>query len=444
MAPHHLPLETSTWLYKYRSSSLHRPTTTDHCITDSMYSFRPSRTYQVLEDPVDLNPESHRRENNTQTHLPPKVLAQPSRFGWRNWLISSSFIIFALCFTAMFGLGISTFILAYGQTLYESDPCDAYSWFTINAGFGQFTYDQAKILDACWNTIIGRGSQVLVGWICYKIFGMALLRVAEHRRIPIDLFTAVSIYPLDARTIPKLGRALTTNRGWSARGIAVSIWASLAVAYVISLPTLLDVMTGYISSSQSLLAFSSNNYQLFIYYNCAEYGTDVWNGSYWTFCETFDVGGENYTQLQVLQAWPTLRCTPAKQYSWGFSTGWAWVVIISTMVWLWGMFGLWHDAQKNSLLWRSGRHPGVFRNLLDIANIINDSLGPDTCGYSEAIRKLDLIGFEVVADGDSGHIRLSSDPQGCVALKLPEVKYGRRATRFPLHMSKSSALDHVS
>lgn len=407
-----------------------------------MASVRLSHNYQILGDTVELSPKPHRRENSTPAHLPPKVLAQPSRFGWRNWLVSSSLILFALCFTALFGVGLSVAIMSQGQP-YQNEPCNAFGWFAINAGFGQLTYDQAKIIDASWNMVIGRGGQVLVSWICYKIFGMALLRIAEYRRLPIDLFTAVSLYPLDARTIPKLGHALLANRGWSARGIAISTWTSLALAYVIALPTLLDVMTGYISTSQSLLAFSGTDYLVFDYQNCSDFDS-IYNGSYWTYCLTFDLNGQNYTQLQILQATPTLKCTPGKEYSWGVSTGWAWVVIIATMVWLWGMFGLWHDAQKHSLLWRSGRHPGVFRNLLDLAHTINDALGPDTCAYSEAeltkaITKLDLVGFEAVADGDAGHIRLCADPEGCAALEIPGIKYRRRVSRTSMHSIRSSS-----
>lgn len=152
----------------------------------------------------------------------------------------------------------------------------------------------------------------------------------------------------------------------------------------------------------------------------------------------FDVGGKNYTPERIVQASPSLECVPQSTYQWGISLGWAWVVIICTMIWLWGMFGLWHDGQKHSLLWRGGRRPGLFRSVLDIANTINDSLGPDTCAYSdkeltEAIRKLDPVGYEATEDGDGGHIRLNADAQGCTLLKIPDVTYRRRPSALSTH-----------
>jgi hypothetical protein len=91
---------------------------------------------------------------------------------------------------------------------------------------------------------------------------------------------------------------------------------------------------------------------------------------------------------------PPIVCMPRPTYQWGFSLGRIGVMTLSTMIWMWGMFGLCVDAKKHNSLWQRGRRPGVHRNILDIGEAIQEELGPHTCGYgkeelSAEIEKLD-------------------------------------------------------
>jgi hypothetical protein len=65
------------------------------------------------------------------------------------------------------------------------------------------------------------------------------------------------------------------------------------------------------------------------------------------------------------------------------------------------MFGLWFDAQKNGLLWRSGRRSGLYRDILDVSNALQEALGPDTCAYgnpelTKEVEKMRFVGFEAM------------------------------------------------
>ena len=86
---------------------------------------------------------------------------------------------------------------------------------------------------------------------------------------------------------------------------------------------------------------------------------------------------------------------------------------------------------------------GDYRNILDIAQVLQDKLGPDTCGHSNAeiekrVKRLEPVGFEVMTDGERGHIQLSQRPGGCNALRNGNIEFGcrsrlqQRATTWPL------------
>jgi hypothetical protein len=96
-----------------------------------------------------------------------------------------------------------------------------------------------------------------------------------------------------------------------------------------------------------------------------------------------------------------VTCVPSNTYQWGFSSNFVLVVLSVTAVWCWGMFGLWFDAQKNGLLWRSGRRSGLYRDILDVSNALQEALGPDTCVYgnpelTKEVEKMRFVGFEAM------------------------------------------------
>lgn len=129
-----------------------------------------------------------------------------------------------------------------------------------------------------------------------------------------------------------------------------------------------------------------------------------------------------------------IHCVPGTLYSWGFSPGYLWITSAVSSVWALGMFAIWCDSLHNGSLWKSGRALGDFRNILDIARVLDKHLGSDTCAYdnTEIARRVDAIppvGFEVVSDGTNGYIGLSESPGGSSALleETPGVHFGCRS-----------------
>lgn len=77
-------------------------------------------------------------------------------------------------------------------------------------------------------------------------------------------------------------------------------------------------------------------------------------------------------------------CTPIGQdYRWGFSLELVFLTVMAQMVWFLGMYAMWIDAQRNSLLVRTGRDMGTWRAILDLAETLRADLGCMTCMYGD-------------------------------------------------------------
>ena len=72
------------------------------------------------------------------------------------------------------------------------------------------------------------------------------------------------------------------------------------------------------------------------------------------------------------------------QYVWGFSLPWLIITCSLTAAWLFGLWIMWVDADRNSQFCHRGRRMGYYRAALDVAEALNEELGPDTGAYSNA------------------------------------------------------------
>jgi hypothetical protein len=188
------------------------------------------------------------------------------------------------------------------------------------------------------------------------------------------------------------------------------IWFLAAIVYVLVLPTILDLMTGYVANSTAMVPQDGDYVPVSLQDPTPNYYTESTGWIYGTSGVT---------------------CVPSNTYQWGFSSLWVEFVLAVTAVWCWGIFGLWLDAQKNGLLWRSGRRSGLYRDILDVSNALQEGLGPDTCAYGNAeltkeVEKMGSVGFEAVSNGLTGYIALRHEPAGCAGLQNYGVGYGRR------------------
>ena len=69
---------------------------------------------------------------------------------------------------------------------------DSSYFFTPNLSFGRFNFTQAKVIDIAWDTLIGRGGQILLAWVNYRVFNEWLVYHMELHLTSYKMYAAVA------------------------------------------------------------------------------------------------------------------------------------------------------------------------------------------------------------------------------------------------------------
>ncbi|KAF7505382.1 hypothetical protein GJ744_001003 [Endocarpon pusillum] len=222
---------------------------------------------QLIPDMEEATPSREMRLVSRFLHpLPPKALKQETR----SWARGSGLTMLGTILIFLSPLILVVVLYVFSQrarkeldhNLIPRNPClTDRSWigiFEVNLAYGSFTYLQAKYLDAAWNLLVGKTSQAVAAWICYKVFAMALLRITERSRVSFNLYTATAFYPTDVLTLWKYVRGLAVSR--TARERAILVWFCFAAAYVLTLSTILDLVTGYVTRQEAAIRLTDGGF----------------------------------------------------------------------------------------------------------------------------------------------------------------------------------------
>jgi hypothetical protein len=132
-------------------------------------------------------------------------------------------------------------------------------FFQITVGFGDITFSQAKVIDICWDIVVARGGQGLLGLISYKIFTKALTYALEDPQVSVSYrtYTALVFNEPSLTSVLKLSIEYFKNTSRSIR--AVVLWIIFSSLYLCSFPTLASAMTGYSSNTSPYLKISDGS-----------------------------------------------------------------------------------------------------------------------------------------------------------------------------------------
>lgn len=117
---------------------------------------------------------------------------------------------------------------------------------SITAGFGNFSFAVAKGIDISWDLVVGRGGQLILAWIAYRIFSRAIVHAMEDGGVSCETYSAVAFHTgtLECTwTLLKdflLGRYTKTWFRFFAYGSMI-----VTSVYVGLFPTVLSAMTSY-------------------------------------------------------------------------------------------------------------------------------------------------------------------------------------------------------
>ncbi|KAF1849331.1 uncharacterized protein K460DRAFT_331184 [Cucurbitaria berberidis CBS 394.84] len=133
---------------------------------------------------------------------------------------------------------------------------DSSYFFTPNLSFGAFSFTQVKVIDIAWDLIIGRGGQMLLAYVNYRVFNEWLVYHMELHLTSYKMYAAVAFETTTMRTLGVLGKEfLAFGKGTWRRFFRWLAMLSMIIStiYVLSFPTLMAALTGYITTNEPYL-----------------------------------------------------------------------------------------------------------------------------------------------------------------------------------------------
>jgi hypothetical protein len=131
---------------------------------------------------------------------------------------------------------------------------DSSYFFTPNLSFGSMTFTQVKVIDVAWDLLVGRGGQLLLAYVNYRVFNEWLVYHMEMHLTSYKLYTAVAFETTSLGTLGVLGKEfLAFGKGtWKRffRWLAI-LSMLISTFYVLAFPTLMAAMTGYITTYEA-------------------------------------------------------------------------------------------------------------------------------------------------------------------------------------------------
>lgn len=186
-------------------------------------------------------------------------------------------------FAALYGLygqlrsnpfGIKT-LGCEGWVTLNSTVSGSQALFVIDFTFGSMPFSLAKFIDIVWDLCIGRGAQMIAWFFSYVVFTNALLRSIERHPAPYRTFTLVA---LEGATLSSMGALLADlSRYRSKRSVLLFSFMVVSILYILSMPTILSAMTGYVSSSVAYVSLKDSSQQI-VSADDFIAGTIIWDG----------------------------------------------------------------------------------------------------------------------------------------------------------------------
>lgn len=131
---------------------------------------------------------------------------------------------------------------------------DSSYFFTPNLSFGKMTFSQVKVIDIAWDLIIGRGGQLLLAWVNYRVFNEWVLYHMELHLTSYKMYTSMAFETTSLTALGVLAKEFLAfgKLNWRRffRWLAM-LSMLLSALYVLAFPTLMAAMTGYITTFEA-------------------------------------------------------------------------------------------------------------------------------------------------------------------------------------------------
>jgi hypothetical protein len=83
---------------------------------------------------------------------------------------------------------------------------DSSYFFKPNLSFGSMTFTQVKVIDIAWDLLVGRGGQLLLAWVNYRVFNEWLYFHMELHKTSYKMYTTIAFSTTSLAALGVLGK----------------------------------------------------------------------------------------------------------------------------------------------------------------------------------------------------------------------------------------------
>ncbi|KAF2848402.1 hypothetical protein T440DRAFT_556724 [Plenodomus tracheiphilus IPT5] len=132
-------------------------------------------------------------------------------------------------------------------------------FFQITLGHGQLSFTQAKVIDVAWDIVCGRGGQVVVAFVSWRVFANYVTTSMEVAPVTFSTYRTVFLQNESMFTaIPRLLRDFTRRRGLHSKVAMAFMIATMF--FIWSFPSFASSMTGYSGNVKAYIQDDDSNY----------------------------------------------------------------------------------------------------------------------------------------------------------------------------------------
>jgi hypothetical protein len=188
---------------------------------------------------------------------------------------------------------------------------------SITIAIGDFSFATAKTIDIAWDLTVGRGGQLLLSWIAFKIFWDAITHILTTGGISCNTYAALAFDTDSLQTILRLladfARFRFPKTWFALYAYTVMILTS---TFIILFPTIASAMTSYGTISNAMVEVKNVNVPFREFKEC--WGA-VMDGSRVGLSDGYLISWSEFQQSlptdSTLSAQINLRSKPSPAYS---------------------------------------------------------------------------------------------------------------------------------
>ncbi|KAI1770824.1 hypothetical protein F4818DRAFT_222256 [Hypoxylon cercidicola] len=148
---------------------------------------------------------------------------------------------------------------SFNPFLYEYTPWTTSGFFEINAGFGNYSFTEAKIIDIFWDIIIGRVGQAFMAFLSWRAFADYVTTSMNTAPVTYSAFSIIYLQD-EPSTVSmfRLIRVFLSGRGFNSRVVMLFMIGSML--FLLLWPTFASAMAGYTTINKAFVQDFNNNF----------------------------------------------------------------------------------------------------------------------------------------------------------------------------------------